>query len=153
MSTYVFKAIDLAGTSAKGEVEAASKQAVADQLKSRGLIVVDISDKHASKEISLAFFERIKSADLTIATRQLATMVASGMTLLRALYVLEEQTDILAHLIRICTWLMVSRIPNALAVNPSLTISALKLLRLQSKLQVPRNIGLDNHNHLVSKND
>jgi type IV pilus assembly protein PilC len=93
MSTYVFKALDLTGAAAKGEVEAASKQAVADQLKSRGLIVVDISDKHSSKEINIALFERVKAADLTIMTRQLATMVASGMTLLRALYVLEEQTS------------------------------------------------------------
>ncbi len=93
MATYVFKAIDVAGGSAKGEVEAASKQAVADQLKSRGLVVVDISDKHSSKELNLTLFEKLKAADLTVATRQLATMVASGMTLLRALYVLEEQTD------------------------------------------------------------
>ncbi|HMJ03427.1 MAG TPA: type II secretion system F family protein, partial [Conexibacter sp.] len=93
MATYVFKAIDLAGGSAKGEVEAASKQAVADQLKSRGLVVVDISDKHSSKELNITLFERLRAADLTIATRQLATMVASGMTLLRALYVLEEQTE------------------------------------------------------------
>jgi len=93
VSTYVFRAIDVAGSSAKGEVEAASKQAVADQLKARGLVVVDISDKHGSKELNVALFERMKAADLTIATRQLATMVASGMTLLRALYVLEEQTE------------------------------------------------------------
>ena len=93
MSTYVFKALDLAGTTAKGEVEAASKQAVADQLKSRGLIVVDISDKHSSKQINITLFERVKATELTIMTRQLATMVASGMTLLRALYVLEEQTE------------------------------------------------------------
>lgn len=93
MATYVFRAIDLAGANAKGEVEAVSKQAVADQLKSRGLIVVDISDKHSSKELNIALFDRMKPADLTIMTRQLATMVASGMTLLRALYVLEEQTE------------------------------------------------------------
>jgi type IV pilus assembly protein PilC len=93
MATYVFRAIDVAGSAAKGEVEAASKQAVADQLKSRGLIVVDISDKHASKELNIALFERVKPGDLTVLTRQLATMVASGMTLLRALYVLEEQTE------------------------------------------------------------
>ncbi|HEV7774371.1 MAG TPA: type II secretion system F family protein [Conexibacter sp.] len=93
MATYVFRAIDLAGSAAKGEVEAASKQAVADQLKSRGLVVVDISAKHASKEINIALFERVKAGDLTILTRQLATMVASGMTLLRSLYVLEEQTE------------------------------------------------------------
>ncbi|MGN6188174.1 MAG: type II secretion system F family protein [Conexibacter sp.] len=93
MATYVFRAIDLAGASAKGEVEAASKQAVADQLKARGLVVVDIADKHSSKEINLALFERVKPGDLTVMTRQLATMIASGMTLLRALYVLEQQTE------------------------------------------------------------
>jgi type IV pilus assembly protein PilC len=93
VSTYVFKAIDIAGGHAKGEVEAASKQAVADQLKSRGLVVVDISDKHSSKELNVTLFERVKPAELTVLTRQLSTMVASGMTLLRALYVLEEQTE------------------------------------------------------------
>ena len=93
MATYVFRAIDLAGSTAKGEVEAPSKQAVADQLKSRGLIVVDISGKHSSKELNVTLFERMKAADLTVASRQLATMVASGMTLLRALYVLEAQTE------------------------------------------------------------
>jgi type IV pilus assembly protein PilC len=93
VATYVFRAIDIAGATAKGEVEAASKQAVADQLKSRGLVVVDISDKHRSKEINIALFERMKPGDLTVMTRQLATMVASGMTLLRALYVLEQQTE------------------------------------------------------------
>jgi len=93
MATYVFKAIDVAGGNAKGEVEAPSKQAVADQLKSRGLVVVDISDKHSSKEINIALFERVKPGDLTVLTRQLATMIASGMTLLRALYVLEDQTE------------------------------------------------------------
>ncbi len=35
MSTYVFKAMDLAGAKASGEVEAESKQAVADQLQAR----------------------------------------------------------------------------------------------------------------------
>ncbi len=93
MSTYVFRAIDATGAAAKGEVEAATKQAVADQLKSRGLIVVDISAKHGSKELNVTLFERMRPTDLTVATRQLATMIASGMTLLRALYVLEEQTE------------------------------------------------------------
>jgi type IV pilus assembly protein PilC len=93
MSTYVFRAVDLTGLAAKGEVEASSKQAVADQLKARGLVVVDISDKHSSKELNVTLFEKVKAGDLTVMTRQLATMVASGMTLLRALYVLEEQTE------------------------------------------------------------
>ena len=93
MSTYVFKAMDLTGAKASGEVEADSKQVVADQLKQRGLIVLDIADKRASKELTIGFLNRIKAQDLTIMTRQLATMVSSGMTILRALYVLEAQTE------------------------------------------------------------
>ena len=49
MSTYVFKAIDLTGAKSRGEVEAESKQAVADQLKQRGLVVLDITDKRGSQ--------------------------------------------------------------------------------------------------------
>ncbi len=93
MSTYVFKAIDTAGIKAKGEVDADSKQAVSDQLKSRGLIVLDIADKHSSREINLTFFESVKAPELAVFSRQLATMISSGMSILRALYVLEEQTD------------------------------------------------------------
>jgi type IV pilus assembly protein PilC len=93
LSTYVFKAIDLTGGKARGEVEADSKQAVSDQLKSRGLIVLDIADKHSSKEIELAFMKRVKANDLAVFSRQLSTMISSGMSILRALYVLEEQTE------------------------------------------------------------
>jgi type IV pilus assembly protein PilC len=92
VATYVFKAMDLAGVPAGGEVEANSKQDVADQLKERGLVVIDIAHKYRSKELNIDLFARVKPADLAVATRQLATMVTSGMTILRALYVLENQT-------------------------------------------------------------
>jgi type IV pilus assembly protein PilC len=93
METYVFKAIDLAGAPARGEVEADSKQAVTDQLKQRGLIVLDIEGKNKSKEITLEFMQRVKLRDLAVLTRQLSTMISSGMTILRALHVLENQTQ------------------------------------------------------------
>jgi len=93
MAAYVFKAMDVTGARATGEVEADSQQAVADQLKARGLIVLDIAAKRGSKEIRLGFMDKIKPVDLTVMTRQLSTMVSSGMTILRALYVLEAQTE------------------------------------------------------------
>ena len=93
MSTYVFKTMDLAGVKAGGEVEADSKQAVADQLKSRGLIVLDVADKHTSREIELGFLKSVKASELAIFSRQLSTMISSGMSILRSLYVLEEQTE------------------------------------------------------------
>src|SRR3954451_15204778 len=93
MASFVFRAVDLAGVPAKGEVDAPDKQAVAAQLKWRGLIVVYIAAKRGSMEIELPGANRIKAHDLTVMTRQLATMVSSGMTLLKALYVLEAQTE------------------------------------------------------------
>jgi len=94
MATYAFKALDLGGAPSKGEIEASDKQAVASQLRSRGLIVVDIEERSpAGAGDILARFKKFKPDDLVIATRQLATMVQSGMSLLRALYVIEEQTE------------------------------------------------------------
>src|ERR1700736_3859446 len=93
MSTYVFKAIDLAGRKSRGELDADDKQAVSDQLKQRGLIVLDVADKHASREIELSFLKRVKASELAVFARQLSTMINSGMSILRALYVLEEQTE------------------------------------------------------------
>src|ERR671926_337493 len=94
MGTFAFKALDLAGTSTRGELEADDKQAVAAQLRSKGLIVLDIEEKKSVADVGdmLARFKKVKAQELTIATRQLSTMVSSGMSLLRALYVLEEQT-------------------------------------------------------------
>jgi type IV pilus assembly protein PilC len=93
MSTYVFKAMDLAGVKARGELEADSKQAVSDQLKQRGLIVLEIAEKHSSRQIELPGQKRVNASELAVFSRQLATMITSGMSILRALYVLEWQTE------------------------------------------------------------
>ena len=94
MSTFTFKAMDLAGAPLRGQVDAESKQAVSDQLRARGLVILEIAEKHRSRELNIDLFERITLSDLSIFSRQLATMVSSGMTILRALFVLEEQTEI-----------------------------------------------------------
>src|ERR671919_1650236 len=94
MATFAFKALDLAGSPTKGEMDAADKQTVAAQLRSKGLIVVDIEERAAANAGDLlARFKKVKADDLVIATRQLSTMVNSGMSLLRSLYIIEEQTE------------------------------------------------------------
>jgi len=93
MATYAFRAIDPSGAPARGEVDADSKQNVTEQLRARGLIVLDIADKAKSRELNIALFNRVKAAELTIMTRQLSTMISSGLSILRTLYVLEDQTE------------------------------------------------------------
>ena len=95
LNTFTFKALDLSGVSTRGEVDAENKQHVASQLRAKGLIVVDIEEKKGSGDVGdiMARFKRVKAQELTVATRQLSTMISSGMSLLRALYVLEEQVQ------------------------------------------------------------
>jgi type IV pilus assembly protein PilC len=92
MSTFAYKALDPTGSTVKGEIEAADKVAVASQLRSRGLIVVDIDEQGGSGDI-FERFKKVKPDELTVMTRQFSTMVSSGMSMLRALYVLEEQQE------------------------------------------------------------
>jgi pilus retraction protein PilT len=95
MSTAVFtyKALDGAGVPSKGELKATSKDEAAAQLTALGLKPMEVSEKKSALNADITLFQRIKAAELTVMTRQLATMITSGMTLLRAFYVLEDQLE------------------------------------------------------------
>jgi type IV pilus assembly protein PilC len=94
-ATYAFEAVDLSGAPAKGEIEAESKSQVAEQLRRRGLVVLDVSEKAAPIKIEdlIRRARGVPMRDLAVASRQFATLVASGMPMLRALATLEEQTE------------------------------------------------------------
>ena len=93
MSTFAYKALDPTGSTVQGEIEAEDKVAVASQLRSRGLIVVDIDEQNVGGGDIFERFKKVKADELTVMTRQFSTMVSSGMSMLRALYVLEEQQE------------------------------------------------------------
>ncbi len=94
-TTFEFRAMDLAGTTSKGEVEAESKAAVGEQLRQRGLIVLDVSEKKSPVNIEdlLKRFRGVDMRELAVFSRQFATLVASGMPMLRTLETLEDQTQ------------------------------------------------------------
>ena len=94
-TTFTFRAMDVAGTATAGELEAESKSQVSEQLRQRGLIVLDVSAKSNPLKIE-DVMRRWKSVDmreLAVFSRQFATLVASGMPMLRTLSTLEEQTQ------------------------------------------------------------
>ncbi len=95
MSTFAFRAVDLAGVPSRGEVDAESKAQVSEQLRERGLIVLEVSEKSEAFKLESMFdrFRGIKTRDLSVFARQFATLIASGMPMLRALYTLEDQTE------------------------------------------------------------
>ena len=96
--TYEYAVRDRAGKIIKGRVEAPNQAAVANRLREMGLAAVSISEVSTGglqTEISIPRFggNKIKLKDLAIMARQLATMIDSGLSLLRALTILAEQTE------------------------------------------------------------
>jgi type IV pilus assembly protein PilC len=94
-TTFSFRAMDLAGTASTGELDAESKASVTEQLRQRGLIVLDVSEKSEPFKIEDVFkrWQGVDMRELSIFSRQFATLVASGMPMLRTLHTLEEQTQ------------------------------------------------------------
>src|SRR3954471_315530 len=95
-TTFEYSVRDKAGKLVSGTLEADSQAAVATRLKSMGYAPVSIRSAKAgvNKEIKIpGFGKKVKLKDLAVMSRQFATMINSGLSLLRALSILSEQTE------------------------------------------------------------
>lgn len=95
MATFTYKAIDANGKQKKGTLEADSARLLRQQLRSSGLIPVEVEtvDNKTSKSNSGLFQSKVKTADLALITRQLSTLVASSIPIEESLYAVAEQCD------------------------------------------------------------
>src|SRR5215211_6308522 len=93
MALYTYKALDKQGEIVQDKTEGSGTMAVATELRHQGLLVIDVKEESVSQKDILAPFKRIKLADLVVFSRQLATMINAGLPIVRALYVLSEQTE------------------------------------------------------------
>jgi type IV pilus assembly protein PilC len=94
--TYQYSVRDRAGKIVSGTLEADSQATVAAKLKQMGYAPISISQHKAGikTEISIpGFGKRIKLKDLAVMSRQFATMINSGLSMLRSLTILSEQTE------------------------------------------------------------
>ncbi len=89
VSSYYYKGVDNLGKTVKGETRGKTLSAVKAQLKSEGIKVYKI---HKKRNLSLSK-KTIKPVDITIFTRQLATMIASGVPLIQSLEVTIKASD------------------------------------------------------------
>ncbi|MEP6760305.1 MAG: type II secretion system F family protein [Sporichthyaceae bacterium] len=94
--TYQYSVRDKSGKIVSGTLEAENQTAVVSKLKSMGYAPMSVTESKAGmkKELSIpGFGNRVKLKDLAIMSRQFATMISSGLSLLRALTILSEQTE------------------------------------------------------------
>jgi len=95
-TTFAYKVRDRAGKMVSGTLEADSQALVASRLKQMGfspLVIEEQKINVGKKELHLPWGNRVKSKDLAVFSRQFATMINSGLSLLRALNILSEQTE------------------------------------------------------------
>src|SRR5215213_4888918 len=93
MTLYTYRALDKQGEIIQDKLEGSGELAVAAELRQQGLLVIDVKEQSASQRDILEPFKRIKQGDLVVFSRQLATMINAGLPIVRALYVLSEQTE------------------------------------------------------------
>ena len=94
--TFHYNSIDATGRKSKGTVEATNESAAMHMLKQRGEVPLELSvaGQGLNRELKIpGLGNRTKLKDLAVFARQFATMSASGMSLLRSLAILEEQTS------------------------------------------------------------
>jgi len=92
---YVYKGRTPAGEVVSGSIDAPNPDAVAEQLFSKGYIPIKIESGEGVKSPiakSWQLFDRVKAEDLIVFSRQLATLVTSGISFIRSLDTLAEQT-------------------------------------------------------------
>jgi type IV pilus assembly protein PilC len=86
-----YKAITKEGKIAQGLLDAKSIAETAGYLRARGLTPINITRIDNQFWNDLPFFNNVNNTDLIIFTRQLSSMLTSGLTLMRALEILKEQ--------------------------------------------------------------
>jgi type IV pilus assembly protein PilC len=93
MAVYAYKARSRGGEILQDKIEGNDQMSVAMQLRQQGLLVIDIKEQGAAQKDLFAGIKKVKLSDLVIFTRQFATMINAGLPMVRALYVLGEQTS------------------------------------------------------------
>ncbi len=93
MKTFQYKVRDRQGTPSSGVLEALDDKQAATILRSKGLLVTALYEAdQLNVDAFLARFSRPKADEITNFTRQMSTMIGSGLPLVEALRILRNQS-------------------------------------------------------------
>jgi general secretion pathway protein F len=96
MGAFEYIALDNAGKERKGVLEGDTPRHIRQLLRERQLLPVTVNEvahKEANRQKSFSFVRRVAPADLSLFTRQLATLVRAGLPLEESLLAVSQQTE------------------------------------------------------------
>lgn len=93
MPIFEYTAIDNAGNKKAGTVDARSKASAVSLIKKQGLFIVDLKEEKDDIIDQILSVRGVSDIEVVAVTRQLATMISSGLPIARGLEVLANQTD------------------------------------------------------------
>ena len=96
MAIFIYKALDKSGNQKEGTISAVSQDVAIKSLQKRGFIISDIFDgekKSGIFNINITWFERVKSKDLVIISRQLSTLFSAQVSALRIFRMLSSENE------------------------------------------------------------
>ena len=119
MQSYNYRAYDAKGKVIKGVLEAESERHLRQRLRERGMMPIEASVVSAARSL-FQFRQDVRRNDLMLITRQLATLLGSGMSLEESLRLMTEQAENV-HIKR-----LMSAVRSSLAEGQSLSGSLQK---------------------------
>jgi type IV pilus assembly protein PilC len=97
MPSFAYSAINAKGLELTGEIQATDSAAARDALHSNGLLAQRVEELRVTDSASRGLFglgkKKVKAKSLQIFSRQFATMIEAGISVVAALVILEQQTD------------------------------------------------------------
>jgi type IV pilus assembly protein PilC len=94
MASFAYTAINAEGLELVGELNAPDAEAAREQLRVRGLLAQMLAERPSAGEEGMrTAFKKIKPKSIQIFSRQFATMIEAGLSVVGALAILEDQTD------------------------------------------------------------
>lgn len=99
MAAFEFQALDNKGKQHKGVLEADSSRQIRQQLRDKGWMPLSVEATSNGKQKKGGFLAQfslgpsLKTADLALITRQLATLIAAGLPIDEALKAVSEQSE------------------------------------------------------------
>src|SRR5256884_6991624 len=96
MGAFEYTALDAGGRERKGILEGDTPRHIRQLLREQQLLpvsVTEVAQKEARRQRSFSLARRVSPADLSLFTRQLATLARAGLPLEEALLAVSQQTE------------------------------------------------------------